>query len=89
MAFSAVERLKNIVNGSAETEAARQIVRRAEWQNCQRNPGVQELPRSFVHGAVASGCDDEIHRLFERLFPATHLCRLIECLMPAPGQARH
>src|SRR5206468_8353894 len=88
-AFSAVKRLKIFFNRFGETEAARQIVRRAKRQNRQRKPAVDDLPRSFVHRAVPSGCNYEIHWLFERLFPAAALYRLIECLMPAPSQARH
>ena len=84
-----MKRLQNFVKGSGETETARQIVRRTERQDCQRNPAVRDLPRSFVHRAVSSGCDDEVHWLFEGLFPAALFYRLIECLMPAPGQARH
>jgi hypothetical protein len=47
------------------------------------------LPRSFVHRPVPSSCNYEIHWLFERLSPAALLYRLIECLVPAPGQTRH
>jgi hypothetical protein len=36
-----------------------------------------------------SGCQYEIHWLFERLFPAALLYRLMECLMTPPVQARH
>src|SRR5438128_340356 len=67
LAFSAVKRLKNFVNRSGKIEAARQIVRGAERQNCERDPAVEELPCRFVHCAVASGCYHEIHWFFERL----------------------
>src|SRR4051812_5089841 len=72
LAFSAVKRLKNLINRSGETEAARQIVRRAERQNCERNPGVEKLPCRFVYRSVASGCNNEIHWFFECLLPAAH-----------------
>ena len=84
-----MKRLKNFVNRFGETEAARQIVRRAKGQNRQRKPAVDDLPRSLVHRAVPSGRDDEVHWFFERFFPAALLYRLVGCLMPAPGQARH
>jgi hypothetical protein len=84
-----VKRLKNFINRSGETEAARQIVRRAERQNRQRNTAIHDLPRSFVHRAVASGRDYEIHWPFEGFFPASLFYRMIERLMPGPDQTRY
>src|ERR1051326_4533803 len=89
LAFSGVKRLKNFINRSAETKAARQIIGRAERQNRERNPTIHYFPRSFVHSAISSGCNYEIYRLFERLSPAALFQGLIECLMPTPGQAGH
>ena len=85
--FSAVNRLKDFLDRSGETEAARQIVRGAQGQNRQRDAAVQKLPRDFVHRAVSSGGNDEIHRFFEGLFPATFFYGLIECLMAGSRQA--
>src|ERR1700755_2209922 len=59
LAFSAMKRLKNFVYRFGETEAPGQIVRRAERQNRKRNPAVHDLPRSFVHRPVPSGCNYE------------------------------
>jgi len=70
LAASAVQRLKNFVNRSGEPETARQVVCSAQRQNLQRNPAVHDFPRSFVHRAVSSGRDDEVHWFFEPLFPA-------------------
>src|SRR5262245_62058542 len=54
LAFSAMKRLKNFVDGFGEPEAARKIVRRAKRENRQRNSAVHYFPRRFVHRAIPS-----------------------------------
>ena len=85
--FSRSEAIEEFRQQIRRTKGTRQIIRLAKRQNRQWDSAVHYLPRSFVHRAISSGCDDNFHWLFQSFFPVRLLDRLVKRLKPVPFEA--
>ena|SRR5438477_1575175 len=72
-----------------EAESAREVIGSAKRKNAERNAGINQSAGDLCDGAVTSGNQYEIARVFERCFVTALFGRLINCMMSSFGQRFH